>query len=78
MVCIRNLKKNGNLLSCDYYPENKDIAGNIIVDIKTKLTVKHTIYSEQEFLTYSIMAKKRLLEFSETNELPNEAFCYWY
>lgn len=78
MVCIRNIKKKGSLISCDYYPENKSIAGNIVVDIKSKKIIEHTRVSEEEFYTYPNMARVKLLEFADKDEFPTEAFCCWY
>ena len=78
MVCIRNIKKNGNLLSCDYYPENKSLGGHIVVDINSKEIIEHNSASEQELYTYPNMARVRLLQFADKDEFPSEAFCCWY
>ena len=78
MVCIRNIKKNGNLISCDYYPENKNLSGNIVVDIRNKEIIEHTLYSEEESYSYPNMARVKLLEFANKDIFPSEAFCFWY
>ena len=71
-------KKNNNLLSCDYYPENKKMGGSIVVDITSKKIIEHKIVMEDEAPSYSLMAKMRLLEFADKSIFPEEAFCYWY
>ena len=36
MICLRNVRKEGNLIKVDYYPEGSMVCSEVSVDINTK------------------------------------------
>lgn len=81
MVKLKNIKRNGKIISCDYYPESTDLKGYIAVDIDKKTFID---YVESTFdggfapATYARYAKMRLLDIADDNPLPKETVAMWY
>jgi len=36
MICLRNVRKEGNLIKADYYPEGSTVCSEVSIDINTK------------------------------------------
>lgn len=80
MVELRNIAKKGNIISCNYVPENSDLEGYIEVDIKTQ-AIKAVEYSEYEYgkKMYAGQVRAKLCELlHNSDELPKTAFAVWF
>ena len=83
MVLLKNIVRNGNLISCDYYPEAKSCVGYICVDISTEKMMEHRPSDFEGCLlfkdeSYAWHARNKLLEICERKPLPKEAKVMWY
>lgn len=81
MVYLENIRKEDNLIYCDYYKEvdyaNKENVKpfKLIVDYTNDEIVCTT---EDHISGYAYHAKEKLLRLSRLNELPSSAKEIWY
>lgn len=69
MVVLRNLKRKGNIIEYDYFPEDMDDYGHVIYDIdkkdvvSKKLAKQDTVYEGfNRYFFYSVLCLERALE----------------
>ena len=81
MVYLENIRREGNLMYCDYYKEvdyvNKENVKpfELIVNYATDEIVSTT---EDHISGYTYHAKEKLLKLSKLNDLPLVAKETWY
>ncbi|MFI3173348.1 MAG: hypothetical protein R3Y58_13420 [Eubacteriales bacterium] len=79
MVILKNIKKINNIISCDYYPEGQNDKGEMQVDMDKKIVIQTVKSKLDENVTmYSRHVKRKLIELSEYEILPEEYRCVWY
>lgn len=80
MVELINIKRNRDIISCDYIPENSGKVGKVSVDIKSQ-EVNDFQYSEYEYgkNMYVAHVRAKLVELLNTAEkIPSKATAIWY
>ena len=78
MVEIKNIKLQGDIISCDYYPEgNREERCYLAVNVLTGLIVNH-LHREDEWPAYADHTVARLLEICNNNPLPDTSTVMWY
>jgi hypothetical protein len=83
MVVLKNISRDGNLISCDYYPEAEECIGHICIDISTQEIVEHKPSNFEGRLlfkdkSYAWHARNKLIEISNEIPLPTQAKVLWY
>lgn len=80
MVKIYNIELNGNIISCDYLPEDSKLQGHIEVNIKTE-EIETVVYSKYEYAKkmYASFARRKLIDVYKNGELfPDKIISMWY
>ena len=80
MVELINIKLNGNVISCDYIPEQSGMEGTVFVDTKSE-EISKVNYSEYEYgkKMYVAHVRSKLIElFLAGNPIPNSATSIWF
>ena len=78
MLILRNIKREGNTISADYYPEGEAEFGHIEIDSISGEIVflqKAPIYMHSPFATH---ARYELMRLSNLKKLPEERTVLWY
>ncbi len=79
MVRLKNIKREGNIISADYYPESTNERGFVAVDINTLEMVECIETSEDEVLGwYYHFTKVALIEMCNDEKPPKERTVMWY
>lgn len=81
MVKIKNIIRNGDTLSCDYYPECKDKKGHVTYSISKKEIVAVTIVPDFElpdYKPYAWHACVAMRKFVNKDKFPEEYTSTWY
>ncbi len=81
MVVISNIIRNGNIMSCDYYPEDKGKKGHVSVSLKTEEIIDVQIVPEfesEDYKKYAWKACEGMIELSEKDVLPKKHIVMWY
>lgn len=76
MVALRNITKNGNLVTCDYLPDGVDAGGIITVDATTYEIISYTEakYDSSNPSMYKQLARRKIRELLQSgNPLPERA-----
>lgn len=77
MIILRNVKKSGNIIECDYYPENGASLGHVAIDIDKKEFVesKCIMTKEDEYTrSYYNHATIKLMKISKSDDFKNNNF----
>lgn len=80
MVKIKNIKISGDIISCDYYPENTNLRGYIAYNVKTDEIEQYEpsqYYANGRVYTSHVVWKLREL-YKNEDEIPAEAYSVWY
>ncbi|MBP3328733.1 MAG: hypothetical protein J6L91_07485 [Clostridia bacterium] len=78
MVKLKNIKISNGYIECDIYPEDSSRAGHIIVDIDTKELKEYNLPLGYEWCKSHLNhAKYRMIEFVETDSIPEEDLIMW-
>jgi len=78
MLVLRNIKKDGNIISADYYPENEPEFGHIKIDFTSGEIVflqkapRYTYFGDARHAWYELMRLAKL------EEPPKEKTVLWY
>lgn len=83
MVVLKKIKKVGEIISCNYYPEGTDTCGYISINARTGDVVEEVhsnfpgaiVFPEQAYANFAI---KRLRELREQTPLPETSTVMWY
>lgn len=77
---LKNIKLNGSIMSCDYYPEDTDYKGFIAYDMEKDKMVDYVpseYHCNEKMYTGQTVAKLYNL-YKNKNDIPNEAYSVWY
>lgn len=80
MVNIFNIALQGDTVSCNYTPEDSDLAGYVEIDIETH-EVKNVKYSSYEYgkKMYISQVRSKISELLNSDKsLPKQAKVVWY
>lgn len=77
MVRLKNIKIEGKTAEADFYPEDSNICGHVIVDLETG-----EIISLKEVpgygVSYSGHARQRLIKMEKEKDNRRECLVMWY
>ena len=74
MVVLKNIAKNKDSISADYYPEGKDVKGFMEISKVDGKTIRHDVASA--FVASHV--KRELERLANIEEPPKEKKVYWY
>jgi hypothetical protein len=79
MIRLKNIVRSSADISCDFYPEDSVVAGNMSVNMETG-NVEYLLPAGYEWcMNHVHHAKKKLLEIAGSNkEYPKELIIKWY
>ncbi len=80
MVKLRNISKNGKLMEADFYPENKELFGHIVMDIETEsvISVERPSNDYGHFSHARTGLREAIRIFKNSGEIPKERTIMWY
>lgn len=79
MLQLKNIQKNNNVIRADYYPENRDEYGFVIVDCKTGSIIESkTTLSDGEIGMYRYHAAYALGMLAKQENIPATKCIMWY
>ena len=78
MLVLRNIKREGNIISADYYPEGEPEFGHIEIDSVSGEIVLLRRAKGYEYSTDGTHARKELMRLANLEELPEERTVLWY
>ncbi len=78
MVRIENIKINGNIVSCDYFPENKNEKGFVEYDIENDEIIKWKPTKENEWEAYVSHALHTIIKAIKNNSVKDVMYSHWY
>lgn len=74
MVVLRSIKREGNEISADYYPEGKDPKGHMRILLPDGSVIQH----EPASMFAAPHVKLELLRMARLKSLPDEKTVMWY
>ena len=77
MVVLKNIKKNKNIVECDYYPENGEIFRHMKVNTDTGDIVEDTRKENEMFMAVPHV-RRTLASFKNEQSIPKEKTIMWY
>lgn len=77
MLRLKNVKIKNNSAEADFYPEDSDIFGHVVVDLSTGELIS-TVEVPGYGASYSAHARKRLVRMSKENDTRTECLVMWY
>ena len=83
MVVIKNIHKDKTTISCDYYPEDSEYKGHILVNIASREIIEHEasgfpgrlVFTDR---SYAGMARERLVQLYPSEKMPERDVVMWY
>lgn len=78
MVRVENIKVSGDIVSCDYFPENKENKGFVKYDIKKDKIIEWKPTEENEWEAYVSHALSTILKAIKNNDMKPVLYSYWY
>lgn len=78
MLVLRNIKRKGNVIEANYYPEASDAKGFMSLSILDGEVINHVWPEGHEFSPSAAHAKKALMKISTLENLPKEKTVTWY
>ena len=83
MVIVKNIKKDNNIISCDYVPEDSEYVGHIVVNLESEDIIEHknsgfpgVLFFKDD--AYALHAKTKLLEISDNKVFDEPVTVMWY
>ena len=77
MVRLKNIVINDGIASADFFPEDSDVGGHLVVDLGSRDIV--ALDNASGFgLTYSNHAALQLIRMARTNDHRTECVSIWY
>lgn len=77
MVRLRNIKIGSAFAEADFYPEDSNKAGHVVVDLSTE-EILSCEYVPGYGNSYSGHARQRLVEMAKKNDTRSECLVMWY
>lgn len=80
MVKLFNIQLQGKVISCDYTPENSELAGHIEIDTNSE-EITNIQYSNYQYgkKMYVSQARQKLIEIFKSGEpFPKQTVSIWY
>ena len=78
MVRVENVKIDGNIVTCDYYPENKQDKSTVKFDLNTEKIIEINRCPSDDWGAYVRHAINGTIERIKENDVP-PVFCVaWY
>ena len=76
MVRLKNVKIENEYAEADFYPEDSDRAGHVIVNLSSGEVVCNDVpgYGEE----YGDQASRRLVKMAKENDTRSECLVMWY
>ena len=78
MITLKNIKREGNIISADYYIEDDPGRGYIEVDFATEKTVFLQAPPGWENYSCASHARRALIRLSKVEKLPEIKKVLWY
>lgn len=79
MLRLRNIVKNDNQISANYYPEDSEVKGFVSIDTESGEILDSDITSYDEpFNAYLSHAAQALNKMIALDSLPSEKLVMWY
>ena len=78
MVRIENIKIEGDIISCDYYPDNKDLKGFVKYDREKDKIIEWLPTEENEWEAYVSHSLSTIIKAINNNNLEPIMYSYWY
>ena len=79
MLKLKNIKKNNDIISAEYEPENSGVVGRIEIDMSSGKVIKSVVSEyDKELPVYINHAINGLKKLSSAKELPSEKTIMWY
>lgn len=77
MLRLKNIKISNDIAEADFYPEDQEVSGHIVVDLQTE-----EIQSIQHVPGYEFMypghAAGKLIDMAEKHDESSESLVMWY
>lgn len=78
MVRLKNINKLSSGISADYYPEDKQEHGHVVLDGEYRIIEKE-LAAVDAYGFYLAKARKKLMQLEKSGEpIPEEALMIWY
>lgn len=79
MLQLKNIRKNDNTIQADYYPEDREEHGFVIIDCKTgDIINSKTTPSDGELCMYRYHAAYALGRLAKQEMVPDSQRVMWY
>ena len=78
MLTLRNIKRTNNIIEADFYPENENVYGHVVVDLDTEDIISYTQAKGYEHSTCPTHALYELLRMKDLKEFPEKRVVLWY
>lgn len=79
MILLKNIKKDNETISCVAYPEDCTIGINMFVNMNSEELTHDVLPTEYDYCkAHMHMAKRKLINMAERNELTSECLVMWY
>lgn len=80
MLRLKEIKREGNLLSATYDPEATGILGRVCINVNTQDPEDGLIskYEDEEYPDYYFHALKALRKILNEDDIPKERLVMWY
>lgn len=78
MVVLRAIKRSQNKIEADYYPENREACGHIVIRLPDGERLENTPAPGYEHTTSASHAQTELLRLAKLEKLPQEKYVLWY
>lgn len=80
MVKLTNIKLNGSVMSCDYYPEHTNLKGHIAYDMKKSVVLEYepSQYPGNEKMYAGQVLGKMCMLYRNKEDIPIETYSVWF
>lgn len=78
MVRVENVKIDGNIVTCDYYPENKQDKSTVKFDLTTEKIIEVNKCASDDWGAYVRHAISKTAERIRNNDLVPVFYSIWY
>lgn len=78
MVTLFNIKKSGKTISCNYYPEDSDKKGYVVLDIESQDVIEKELSQDDNSMSHLAHAARKLREIRNDDDFPKEIKVVWY
>ncbi len=79
MVTLKNIRRNNDIIECDFYPEDSTLPGHMIVNLDSgDITSVSLPEGYENTFSYTVHAHNGLVELSKKEKLPEQWLVMWY